>query len=219
MSRSFSDCLFISEPWLFAAIAVSTASSRRFHAAYLNIQLAFTRVARMARDLFMIGRPPGERAAQRRDDRVNRVTPTVSHHQATTGVVDLDMSSQPVQDRPPRPQALRFEPAALRLLVVLARQPQAFQRRGRTCLNQNATGGGEAAVVKRQNRRPPLSSQRAEHVPHTEKRLVNDAVVIRIERGAFFSVGQPPYVFCPDPSLRATHAFYARALTVISPLA
>src|SRR5262245_15113322 len=158
MSRSFSDCLFISEPWLFAAIAVSTASSRRFHAAYLNIQLAFTRVARMARDLFVIGRPPGERAAQRRDDRVNRVTPTVSHHYAAAGAVDLDLPSQPVQDRPPRPQALWFEPAALRLLVVLARQPQTFQSRSRTGLHQDATGGGESAILKRQNGRPPVSS-------------------------------------------------------------
>src|SRR5262249_39406498 len=103
----------------------------------------------MARDPPVIGGPPGERAAERRDDRVNRVTPSVSHHYAAAPVVNLDMSSQPGQDRPPRPQALRFEPAALRLLVVLVRQPQPFQRRGRTSLHQNPTGGPEAAVVKR----------------------------------------------------------------------
>src|SRR5215813_13478550 len=129
------------------------------------------------------------------------------------------MSSQPGQDRPPRPQALRFEPAALRLLIVLTRQPQPFQRRSRTGLHQNATGGGEAPVVKRQNRRPPVSSQRAEHVSHAKKRLVNYSVVIRIEGGAFFSVGQSPDMFCPDQSLRAARAFGAGAITVIAPLA
>src|SRR5215510_410992 len=34
----------------------------------------------MARDPPVTGGPPGERAAERRDDRVNRVTPSVPHH-------------------------------------------------------------------------------------------------------------------------------------------
>src|SRR5215471_7075648 len=105
----------------------------------------------MARDPPVIGGPPGERAAERRDDRVNRVASAVSHHYAAMRVADLDVSGQPGQDRPPRPQPLRFEPAALRLLVVLVRQPQSLQRRSRTCFYEDAAGSGEAAVMKRQN--------------------------------------------------------------------
>src|SRR6266508_1225122 len=123
------------------------------------------------------------RATDRRDDRVNRVAPAVAHHYAAMRAADLDAAGQPGQDRPPRAQPLRFEPAALRLLVVLARQLQPFQRRGRTSLYENAAGRGEAAVMKRQNGRPLAPPQRVQHVPHAEKRLVNDPVVIRVERG------------------------------------
>src|SRR5262245_42633401 len=111
---------------------------------------------------------------------------------------DLNAPGQPGQDRPPRAQPLRLEPAALRLLVVSARQPQPFQRRGRTRLYENAAGFIEAAVMKRQNGRALAPAPRAQHVSHAEKRLVNDPVVIRVEWGPLFAVGQTPDVFHPD---------------------
>src|SRR5262245_65013400 len=85
MSRSRSDCLFISEPRIFEFIPPLW----RRQAAFSDVQLSFTRVAGVARDPPVIGGPPGERAAERRDHRVNRVTPTVSHHYAAVRVGDL----------------------------------------------------------------------------------------------------------------------------------
>src|SRR5262249_59579679 len=96
----------------------------------------------------------GGRAAERGEARENRAPPAVAHHYAAMRAADLDAVGQPGQDRPPRAQPLRFEPAALRLLVVLARQLQPFQRRSRTSLYENAAGRSEATVMKRQNARP-----------------------------------------------------------------
>src|SRR5262245_36695821 len=87
MSRSCSDCLFISEPRLFAVID--------FPKAHSNVQLAFARVARMARNPPVIGALPGKSAAERGYDRVNRVAPAVSHHRAAMRVADLNVSRQP----------------------------------------------------------------------------------------------------------------------------
>src|SRR5215510_3241080 len=100
----------------------------------------------MARNQPVVGDLPGESAAERGYDGVNRVAPAVSHHYTAMRVGDLNMSRQPCHDRPPGPQALRLQPSALRLLVVLVRQPQPFQRRSRTCFYDNTAGGAETAV-------------------------------------------------------------------------
>jgi hypothetical protein len=86
------------------------------------------------------------------------------------------------------------ERAAGGLLVALVRQLEPLERRRRAGLDEHAPGGGRAAVLEGEERRARLGGERPGHVAQPVERLVDDAVVVRVERRAGAAVGEAPHV-------------------------
>src|ERR1051326_6724460 len=65
----------------------------------------------------------------------------------------------------------------------------------------------------------PASHERREHVAHPVEGLVDDSVVVRVERRSLLDVGQTTDVLDAVQELRVPHAFKPRAVPVLAPLA
>ena len=92
----------------------------------------------MSGDVSVVGRAPGVDGAEGGEHCVEGVAAAVAHDAPAVGVGERDVAGEAVEDEAPCAAALRRERAALRLLVVLVRQPQPLEGRGRAGFDEDA---------------------------------------------------------------------------------
>src|SRR6185312_12783921 len=163
----------------------------------------------------MVRIDPALNRAQRCNHRIDRVTALVSHHHAFSRPRDVDVLAQALQNPMSRAPTHGSQWTALWLLVVLVWKADALECRAGAGLDDHAFGGWQSAVLERKDRGSFRPRQGQQHVSHPMECLVDDAVVIAIERRFRLPVRVPADVNLPAPRPGAAHAFLTQRVRAV----